>query len=226
MIINEIFYSLQGEGRLSGMPSVFIRLAGCPLRCRWCDTKYAWSPEAGESYSINELIRKVSPFPTEHVVVTGGEPMVDPELGGLLNALANEGMHITVETSGINFLPGLPCDLMSISPKMSNSMPSDPELAKHHEEIRFDAAVLQELIDSYEYQLKFVVDKPGDLDEIADCMSQLDNLNPYNVFLMPQATSREEYLTKSQMVAAVCEQTGFAMSPRLQVMLWDNKRGK
>ena len=226
MKINEIFYSLQGEGRLAGVPSVFIRLAGCPLRCQWCDTKYAWSDDAGKAYTIDKLIGEISPFPTEHVVVTGGEPMVDPEVPVLINALAKKDMHITVETSGIEYLPSLPCNLMSISPKMSNSTPSDPEHAKHHEKNRFDAAVLQELIDNYEYQLKFVVDKPEDLDEIADCMGQLDNLNPYNVFLMPQATNKDEYLTKSQMVAAVCKQTGFAMSPRLQVMLWDNQRGK
>src|SRR5271165_3361418 len=76
VFISEIFYSIQGEGELTGVPSAFIRTSGCNLRCSWCDTKYAsWATE-GKEMSIDEIVSEVGHFPTEHVVVTGGEPMV------------------------------------------------------------------------------------------------------------------------------------------------------
>src|SRR4030042_1450944 len=100
MVINEIFYSLQGEGFLAGTPSVFVRLAGCPLRCRWCDTKYAWSEEAGRRQSIEDIIRQVQDWPGNFVVITGGEPMITPELPELAGRLKAAGKHITIETAG------------------------------------------------------------------------------------------------------------------------------
>ena len=108
MIVNEIFYSLQGEGFLTGTPSVFVRLAGCPLRCRWCDTKYAWSKEAGRQCSISEIIRQVQNWPCRYVVVTGGEPMIDSELPDLVRQLKASGKHITIETAGIAYIPDKP----------------------------------------------------------------------------------------------------------------------
>ena len=226
MIINEIFYSLQGEGALAGTPSVFVRLSGCPLRCRWCDTKYAWSESAGRQYSADELKEKVLPQPTRHLVITGGEPMVLDGLGEFIRPFAEAGMHITIETSGIRFVSDLPCDLMSISPKLSNSTPTEPGPAAEHEKQRLNLPALQELIDNYTYQLKFVVDSRADLDEIAGCIEQLKNVNPYKVYLMPQARTRQELLEKSQMLADFCLQTGFALSQRLQIMLWEGQRGR
>ncbi len=226
MIVNEIFYSLQGEGFLAGVPSVFVRLAGCPLRCCWCDTKYAWAGDAGEEMSVERIVEKVLSFETRHIIVTGGEPMVSPDLPILLKALADPSRHITVETSGIEFIADLPCDLMSISPKLSNSTPDEAKSALTHEAERLNIAELQKLIDAYDYQLKFVVDTPDDLDEIASCIGELDNVNPYKIMLMPQAATQAEYVGKLSMVAEICKNTGFALSPRLQVMLWDNRKGK
>jgi 7-carboxy-7-deazaguanine synthase len=226
MIINEIFYSLQGEGRLVGVPSVFVRLAGCPLRCRWCDTKHALSESAGSEYSIEELKAEVLRHPTRHLVITGGEPLVADEFGEIVRPFAESGMHITIETSGIKFIPDLSCDLMSISPKLANSTPAEPQHAAEHEKHRFDIEALQRLIDSYDYQLKFVVDNPADLDEIAECIGQLKNINPYKIYLMPQAKTRQELIEKSQMLAKFCLQTGFSLSARLQVLLWEGEKGK
>ncbi len=225
MRINEIFYSLQGEGFLAGAPSVFIRLAGCPLRCRWCDTKYAWDQTAGAHYSIAKIKQTIQQWPSELVVITGGEPMVNSDLPELAHALKASGKHITIETAGIAFIPDLPCDLMSISPKLSNSTPTDPELAAIHEDSRLDIAVLRELIDNYEYQLKFVVDSEADLPEIQQTLKEIGNADLANVILMPQAATRDELLTKSPMVAELCKKTGFAFCQRLQVLLWDGKRG-
>ena len=226
MIINEIFYSIQGEGSLAGVPSVFIRLAGCPLRCQWCDTKYAWGPDAGKEYSIEELFAELAKYPAHHIVITGGEPFVSAELSELCTSLKTNDVHVTIETAGTIFTNDLKCDLMSISPKLGNSVPTDAKLAAEHKANCFDIDSLQALIDNYNYQLKFVVDVPDDLDEIAQCLQKLKNINPDNVYLMPQATMRTEHLEKSQFIAEICKRTGFPFSPRLQVMLYDNEKGK
>jgi len=183
MIVNEIFYSLQGEGFLAGVPSVFIRLAGCPLRCRWCDTKYAWSKEAGRQHSIDEIIHAVKKWPCRFVVITGGEPMIDSDLSQLAGELKTAGKHITIETAGIAYIPDLPCDLMSISPKLSNSMPDDAKLAAIHRDSKLDLAVLGELLSNYNYQLKFVVDSVHDVAEIQELLDKVDNVDTAKVML-------------------------------------------
>jgi len=226
MIINEIFYSLQGEGFLAGVPSVFVRLAGCPLRCRWCDTKYAWDEKAGKNYSIDKIIQTVQQWPCKLVVITGGEPMINSDLPQLLRQLKTADKHITIETAGIAYIPEMPCDLISISPKLSNSAPTDPELASIHEDSRLDIAVLGKLIDSYQFQLKFVVDSKSDLAEIQQTLEKIGNVDLEKVMLMPQAATRDELLLKSPMVAEMCKQTGFAFSQRLQVLLWNNQKGR
>ena len=225
MGINELFYSLQGEGFLAGVPSVFIRIAGCPLRCRWCDTKYALSKEAGRRYSIDEIVQAVQQWPCSYVVMTGGEPMVESDLPQLAGGLKAAGKHITIETAGIAYIPEMPCDLMSISPKLSNSVPDEAKSAKVHNDSRLDIAVLEELIDNYNYQLKFVVDSEADLPEIEEILKKLPNADRQRVMLMPQAATRQELLTKSPIVAELCKRTGYAFSQRLQVMLWDNQKG-
>ena len=226
MKIIEIFYSLQGEGFLAGVPSVFVRLAGCPLRCRWCDTKYAWSKEAGRLYSIDQIVRAVQQWPCRFVVITGGEPMVDPDLPQLVGELKAAGKHITIETAGIAYIPDMPCDLMSISPKLSNSVPDEPKLAAIHKDSKLDLAVLGALIDNYNYQLKFVVDSEADLPEIEETIKNLANVDREKVMLMPQAATRQELLAKSPMVAELCKRTGYAFSQRLHVLLWNNQKGR
>jgi len=232
MIINKIFYSLQGEGFLAGVPSMFVRLAGCPLRCRWCDTKYAWDQTSGQDYTIAKIVdtvlRKESPGQqnqSKFLVVTGGEPMINSDLPQLVQELKAADKHITIETAGIAYIPDIPCDLMSISPKLSNSNPKDPVLAKIHKDSRLDLAVLGKLIDSYQFQLKFVVDSQADLPEIQETLEKIGNVDSENVMLMPQAATRDELLLKSPMVAEMCKQTGFAFCQRLQVLLWNNQRG-
>jgi len=225
MIINEIFYSLQGEGFLAGVPSVFVRLAGCPLRCRWCDTKYAWSAEAGRRYEIAEIVRAVKQWPCRFVVITGGEPMINPELRQLSQELRAAGKHVTIETAGIAYVPDLTSDLMSISPKLGNSLPDDAESAALHKDSSLDIAVLAELLANYDCQLKFVIDSEADLPEVVETLGKLGHVNPEKVMLMPQAATRDEYLAKSPMVAELCKRMGYAFSQRLQVLLWDGRRG-
>jgi 7-carboxy-7-deazaguanine synthase len=213
MIVNEIFYSLQGEGRLAGVPSVFVRLAGCPLRCKWCDTKYAWDSSAGENYSIEKIIRDAQKFNCDFVVITGGEPMINDELGELATKLKSAEKHIAIETAGIAFVADLTCDLMSISPKLSNSGAG-----------QLEPEVVRKLIDNYEYQLKFVVEAQNDIPEINELLAQLGNVDRNRVMLMPQAQSQAEYIEKALMVAEICKKDGFIFCPRLQTLLWDNER--
>jgi len=214
MRVSEIFYSLQGEGFLAGTPGVFVRLTGCPLRCRWCDTKYAWDQTAGTHYSIEKILRTVQQWPCKSVVITGGEPMINSELPQLVQELKDTGRHIT-----------LACDLMSISPKLSNSTPEEPKLAAIHENSRLDLTVLRELIDNYDYQLKFVVDSAGDLPEIQQAIGEIGNVDSKKVMLMPQAATRDELLAKSPMIAEVCKQTGFVFCQRLHILFWNNQKG-
>ncbi len=225
MKISEIFYSIQGEGFLAGVPAVFVRLAGCSLRCRWCDTKYAWDQSSGQFYTVDKVVVAVEKFKSRFVVITGGEPMMESELPQLAKKLKALGKHVTIETAGIAFVGRIECDLMSISPKLSNSQPADPQLAKTHEDSRLDTAVLRELIDNYDYQLKFVVDSAEDLPEIKQTLKDIGHVNSEKVMLMPQAASRDELLAKSSIVAELCKNTGFAFSPRLHVLLWDNQPG-
>jgi len=222
MKVSEIFYSLQGEGFLAGAASVFIRLAGCPLRCRWCDTKYAQNNEAGDDYSVEKILQAVQQWPScKFIVITGGEPMTNPNLPGLVQKLKAPGRHITIETAGIAFVPGLACDLMSISPKLSNSAPTEPKSSNP----RLDTAILRRLIDNYKYQLKFVVDSQDDLPEIQQVIEEIGGADTGKVMLMPQAATRDEFLAKSPMVAEMCKRSGFAFGQRLQILLWNNKKG-
>jgi 7-carboxy-7-deazaguanine synthase len=216
MKINEIFYSLQGEGFLAGVPSTFVRLAGCPLRCTWCDTKYAWDTNSGSDYSIDEIVQKVAQNQSRFVVVTGGEPMINSDLPQLVKKIKNCGKHVTIETAGTNFVPDLACDLMSISPKLSNAAPQDP----------LDMTILGKLISTYNYQLKFVVDSPDDLTEILQVLKKIGKVDSEKIMLMPQAGTREELLIKSPLVADLCKQSGFVFGPRLHVMFWNNQRAR
>ncbi|MCP4612239.1 MAG: 7-carboxy-7-deazaguanine synthase QueE [Planctomycetes bacterium] len=226
MVINEIFYSLQGEGFLAGVPTVFVRIAGCPLQCRWCDTKYAWDQKTGEDYNICDIVQSVQQWPCKFIVITGGEPMINPGLPELVRQLKNTDKHITIETAGIAYIPEMPCDLMSISPKLSNSAADDAKASAVHKDSRLDIAVLQELIDNYEYQLKFVVDSQDDLPEIQQTIEKMGCVNPEKIMLMPQAATIDEFFAKSPMVAEMCKLTGFTFCQRLQVLLWNNQKGK
>jgi 7-carboxy-7-deazaguanine synthase len=172
MRIAEIFYSVQGEGGLVGVPSIFVRTSGCNLRCSWCDTPYtSWKPE-GEDLSIAEILDRAARFgAAKHVVLTGGEPMIAPGIVELSEKFHQQGMHVTVETAGTVFTP-VACDLMSISPKLSNSTPEGAFKAQH-ERLRLQPEILRRLIAGYDYQLKFVIAAERDLEEVRGIVSQL-----------------------------------------------------
>ncbi len=222
MKIAELFYSLQGEGSLVGVPSFFIRTSGCNLRCSWCDTPYtSWEPE-GCDMSIGQILDEVKAHPARHVVVTGGEPMIASEIIPLTVRLRELGLHITIETAGTVFQP-VACDLMSISPKLANSTPAG-HWAAQHDRLRTQPEVLSKLMERYEYQLKFVVEKPGDLEEVRTLAASLGAPRE-RVILMPEGTDPERLRERGIWLAEICKDEGFRFSPRLHVDLYGNRRG-
>jgi 7-carboxy-7-deazaguanine synthase len=223
MRISEIFYSVQGEGGLVGVPSIFVRTTGCNLRCSWCDTPYtSWRPE-GDELTVGEILRRASEYKAaRHVVLTGGEPMLAPEIVDLSQRFRELGMHITIETAGTVLAP-VACDLMSISPKLSNSTP-EGVFREMHEKTRLQPGVLQALTTNYEYQLKFVIARPEDLAEARQIIDALGT-PPARVILMPEGTSEEVLRERGPWVAELCKTHGYRFSPRLHVHLYGNRRG-
>ena len=227
MKISEVFATIQGEGILSGVPSLFIRVSGCNLRCVWCDTPYtSWTPE-GEEWSVERLLAWTSGFPQyRHVVLTGGEPMLFPESAVLTRALRERGLHITVETAGTVW-QDVACDLMSISPKLANSTPATRDggrWAAAHDTLRYNPAVLRALTSSYAYQLKFVVSEAPDLAEVRAIRS-LVAVPPDRVLLMPEGVTIEALAKKGAWLVEICKTEGYRFCPRIHVMLYGNRRG-
>ena len=236
MKIAELFYSLQGEGALIGVPSVFIRTSGCNLRCAWCDTPYtSWQPE-GADLSLDQIVDEVKARPARHVVVTGGEPMSAPEIIALTERLRRLGLQITVETAGTVFHP-VACDLMSINPKLANSTPlvgSNPAFsgaaevaarwAAQHDRLRINPEVLRQLMCRYDHQFKFVIEKPEDLEEVKALVSTV-SADPQRVILMPEGVDRDVLRTRGIWLAEIAKAEGFRYTPRLHVELWGNRRG-
>jgi len=226
MRIAEIFYSVQGEGMLTGVPSVFIRTGVCNLRCVWCDTPYAsWRPD-GHDRPLDDILAESLAFGAHYVVVTGGEPMIEPEVVSLTKSLRTAGQHITIETAGTVF-KSVECDLMSISPKLANSTPVDVEGGKwaaQHERLRYQPDVLRKLMDTYPWQLKFVVAAPEDVTEIEDIVTEL-RADRDRVLLMPEGTTASALSERARWLVEVCKERGFRLSHRLHVLIWGDKRG-
>ena len=228
MKLAELFYSIQGEGKLSGVPSVFVRASGCNLRCVWCDTPYAsWNPE-GDEQSVDEIVRRVTEFNCRHVVLTGGEPMIMPDIAALCVALHERGHHITMETAATVYKE-LPLDLASLSPKLANSTPHEREagrFAAAHEKLRMNVPVIQRFIDaSPEFQLKFVVSNEMDLAEIEQVLAQLRSWRRDDVLLMPEGTDAATLDGRALWLSEICKSTGYRFCPRLHVALYGNQRG-
>lgn len=228
MKVSEIFYSVQGEGGLTGIPSVFVRTSGCNLRCRWCDTQYAWGNE-GQDLSIEDIVSHAEKFPTRFWVLTGGEPMLAAGIRDLAGCLVRMGRHVTIETAGTVAPQGISCSLASVSPKLGNSTPPDSAgvgWQERHEERRLQPDVLRAWIDEYPFQLKFVVSDEKDVREILTLIGELQrDIPPEKILLMPEGTDPGVLRDRAEMVVEVCRQYGFRFCNRLQVQLWGNTRG-
>lgn len=235
--INELFYSLQGEGRLVGTPSVFIRTSGCNLRCWYCDSYHtSWEPTHAWM-SVDEIVDKVLDHEqASHVVLTGGEPLIHEESEALLTTLDDHGLHTTVETNG-TIDRDAPIDLASISPKLASSTPTaerapngDGEWAERHDDRRIDIDALTQLIAQYDYQLKFVVTGRDDMEEIEALLDRLRAavtvpVPNERVLLMTEGQTRKQLDETRADVAELAMEFGYRYTPRLHVDLWNDAPG-
>ncbi|WP_101297195.1 7-carboxy-7-deazaguanine synthase QueE [Halegenticoccus soli] len=233
--INELFASLQGEGKLAGVPSVFVRTSGCNLRCWFCDSYHtSWEPTHAWM-GLAEIVDDVRGYDADHVVLTGGEPLVHDASEALLRRLDDLGYHTTVETNG-TIVPDAdtPIDLASVSPKLASSTPvpeKDPlgagEWAERHDARRVDLAALAALVDRYDRQLKFVVTGPEDMPEIESLVADLREVASApvpneDVLLMPEGQTREELARTRNVAADLAIERGYRYTPRLHVDLWND----
>lgn len=230
MKISELFFSIQGEGELTGVPSVFVRTSGCNLRCRWCDTKYAsWKPE-GENVTINDLVDRVCSYPARHVVISGGEPMIAKGIEEFTHLLKESGKHITIETAGTISPNGIQCDLASLSPKLSDSTPKEGDINKEwidrHESKRLDYDILSEWVNSYNFQLKFVVSKEEEIKEIQNVISRIEGkILPEKVLLMPEGIDPDTLRSRYDLLIDLCKENGYRLCHRLHIDLFGNTPG-
>jgi 7-carboxy-7-deazaguanine synthase len=178
--------------------------------------------------SVEEILMKLTEWNYDHVVLTGGEPMIAPNLAELAHALKKQGKHLTIETAGTIPPNGIPCDLASISPKLSNSTPPasrDPAWAKRHEATRLQPEVISEWIRKYPFQLKFVVSSDNDLVEIKSLILKLPKIPMDRVLLMPEGIDSKTLASRSPWLVEICKREGFRFCPRLQIELFGHKRG-
>lgn len=233
MRICEIFRSEQGEGLLTGIDSLFVRTSGCNLRCGFCDTPFAsWRPE-GEQLSVDDVVLLLHDLddvdrPVGHVVLTGGEPMLWPELVELTERLREEGRHITIETAGTIDRP-VACDLMSISPKLSDSDPVAEHVGRWldtHRRRRLAEEVIRRLTTDYVYQLKFVVSRPEQLAEIEAWLARFPKIARDRVQLMPEARTAARHAEVESWLRPLADEHGYRYCPREHVRRHDGERGK
>ena len=226
MKISEIFESIQGEGNNAGKPAVFLRTAECNLKCVWCDTKYTWdwknydySKEVNEM-SIKEVRQSLEQFRIRHLVITGGEPLMQQDdLSELLTFLKPK-FYVEVETNG-TILPNnalsVLVDQWNVSPKTKNS--GNPlEMCEDNECYTFFSK-------KKNCYFKYVVESEEDLIEVNQLISKY-NLEKERVLLMTQAMTKEEILAKEKNVFTLSKKNSLGFSPRLHVMKWGSQRGK
>ena len=225
MKFSELFYTIQGEGKFVGVPSVFFRTSYCNLRCIWCDTAYtSWTPE-NKDITVDVAVKAITQYGCRHIVITGGEPFIQvKELTQLCQELNRRGHHITVETNATVFAP-VAADLISMSPKLRNSNPTpDNRFFTRHERGRICSDVIREFLGQYECQVKFVVDCPEDLEEIKTLQAEIP-IPAETILLMPQGMTPEELQPKQEWLVEICKEEGYRYSPRVHVDIWGNKRG-
>lgn len=211
LLLNEIFFSIQGEGPNIGKPSIFLRLGGCNLACSWCDSKFTWDPKVADNkvITISEVIKKIKSFPCKHLVITGGEPMMQQDkIETILKKLPKYTAEI--ETNGSipskisRFIEQINC-----SPKLRNSgnKPYPLKIKPNNKKAIY----------------KFVVQKKEDLKEIKSYLKK-NKIPKEKVYLMPEGMKRAEVLRRSKWLIQSCNKEGYHFTPRLHIMLYDDKR--
>jgi len=216
MRISEIFLSLQGEGPSAGTPAHFVRLQGCDVGCRWCDTRYSWDFGGGRELAAAAACaeaRALGEAPL--LVITGGEPLEHPGLGDLL-ARAIEGWpRVEVETSGVAPPPlSHPRLAWNVSPKLPSATPRWRDTWAH-----VAAWVAEERA-----TFKLVVGDPPDTEDVARLIVE-HALPRARVMLMPEGITDRALRARAADLAGSCTRLGVRMSPRLHIWMWGARRG-
>ena len=223
----EIFRSIQGEGVTSGTPTVFLRLGTCNLACTWCDTKYTWD---WDSYDYDEEVVSMPPeeveqrildFGTPHLVITGGEPLLQQRaLAPLTVSLKRRGFYCEVETNGTLTPEPEMVEAVSqwnVSPKLDNS---GNRLGRREVPEALRAFRLLEA-----YYFKFVVVEPSDMEEVCGLLERYE-IPPERVILMPEGVTSEVITKRGKWLSEICAERGFRFSTRLHILLWGDERGR
>jgi 7-carboxy-7-deazaguanine synthase len=206
--ITEIFYSLQGEAREVGIPTVFVRLTGCPLRCNYCDTAYAF--KGNNPLSIEQILAEISKYKTHYVCVTGGEPMAQSNCLGLLDTLIEKGYKVSMETSGS-------IDISEVNKNVSIVMDLKTPSSTEQHQNRYENIALLENKD----QLKFVIASRLDFDW---CCSILED---YEVLSDVLFSPVYESLKPAQLADWILEkQLNVRLQVQLHKILWGDEKGK
>ena len=226
MQVNEIFKSIQGEGPNFGKPAIFLRTAQCNLKCTWCDTKYTWDWENYDftkevkEMPIDEIKKKILDLEIKHLVITGGEPLLQQDdLADLLSFLKPD-FYVEIETN-CTILPNkMLTDLVdqwNVSPKTENS--GNPlELYENNECYYFFA-------NQENCFFKYVVENESDIPEIKKFVTKY-NIPKKRVQLMTQASTKQEISMREKSISELAKFNNFAFSPRLHVAMWGSQRGK
>lgn len=208
--ITEIFYSLQGESNTVGIPTVFIRLTGCPLRCGYCDTEYAFT--GGEKKTITDIITEVNAYGSRYVTVTGGEPLAQPACLDLLTALLNLGYTVSLETSGA-------IDVSAVDPRVIKVMdlktPSSGELSRN----------LYQNIEhlSHKDQVKFVIGNDEDYVWSKRILSKYHLPDRCGVLFSPVSGEQNPTDLANKILA---DRLPVRFQIQLHKLLWQDARGK
>ncbi len=240
----ELYPCVQGEGSLRGIPTVAVRTTGCTHRCHfgaggWCDTWYSSIHADKGIFSFQQIIACYDAHPhIKHMMLTGGSPTMHPALINELTHFANSrGIFITLETEGSHFLAtDFPLDLLSLSPKLSNSIPAlglytpkghlvDEQFVKTHERYRLNIKVISQLIAAHkDYQFKPVWDGSKEILEEIEAFRLALDIPLSKTWLMPAGESRAQQLLLAPLVIDTCIKYGYNYGARDHILIYDSKR--
>lgn len=233
----EMFYTIQGEGKYAGHLSLFIRTSGCNLRCAWknpdntitrCDTPHTSFEPKGKPFETSEIASKINLYkPSVHLVLTGGEPMLQKNLGEIIDHAVARGHLVTIETNGTVYFDNS-AQFFSISPKLRDSS-ADPEHGENHEAKRKNFDSLAKIIRNHDYQFKFVYNSESDIVEIEDMRLTLLSMTGIDIsdkiWLMPQGIKQSQFDEKAQAIWEVCKRMGWKYTDRLHIRVYGQRIG-
>ena len=208
--ITEIFYSLQGESTKVGLPTTFIRLTGCPLRCQYCDTSYAF--KGGKRWTIDQIFEQVYAYQTQHICVTGGEPLAQPHCLNLLSRLCNEDYQVSLETSGALSIQEVPQQVVIILDLKT------PDSLEEHRNLLSNLAYIKP-----KDQIKFVICSHTDYIWAKEMLLQHQLIGKAEIIFSP---SHEQLPAATLADWIIQDQLPVRFGLQLHKILWHDARGK